>query len=91
MIYGVVKIGSSGHSNSLIVTIPADIKSDLGLQVGEKLLVSVDEQGRIIYERQKPLRVVAPAQQPQPQSEPKSAVSAEGTDPDIGTGMQGWE
>jgi|GEM_PF-5195573 len=59
MIYGVVKIGSSGHSNSLIVTIPADIRADLGLQVGEKLLVSVDDMGRIIYERQKPLKIVS--------------------------------
>lgn len=85
MIYGVVKIIASGPV-SLTVTIPADIKTDLGLKAGEKLLVSVDDMGRIIYERQKPFKIGSVAVQ---QIETKP-VSVEGDDPDIVLNGRGW-
>jgi len=85
MIYGVVKVGSSGPV-TLLVTIPADIKTDLGLQAGEKLLVSVDDMGRIIYERQKPFKIGSVAVQ-HPETKP---VSAEDNDSDNVLNGQGW-
>ena len=52
---GIVKLGSAGGSagGSLRATIPEEIVAHLGLEKGDYLSASVDEQGRIVFEVKK--------------------------------------
>jgi AbrB family looped-hinge helix DNA binding protein len=43
------------------ITVPADIRRALGLQVGDKVAVSLDEEGQILHANLRPVRSVADA------------------------------
>jgi AbrB family looped-hinge helix DNA binding protein len=43
------------------ITVPADIRRALGLQVGDKVAVSLDEEGQTLHANLRPVRSVADA------------------------------
>jgi AbrB family looped-hinge helix DNA binding protein len=49
--FELVKAFSSGKPDSILVVIPSRIRKKLGIARGEYMTVSVDGEGRIIYER----------------------------------------
>jgi len=49
--YDIVKAYATGeHRHSIAVTVPVDVRKEVGIEEGERFLVKVDEGGRIILE-----------------------------------------
>lgn len=49
-IIDLVKAYTVGRKNSLVVSIPKEVRETLGIHAQQKLHVKIDEKGRLIYE-----------------------------------------